>query len=456
MGQTIEADVVILGIGPGGEYVANKLGRAGLDVVAVDEDLVGGECPFYGCTPSKLVVRGAEALAQARHVPGLGGSVDVRPDYAEAAARVRKATNDWHDHTHADRLVESGVRIVRGRGRLDGPGRVVVEHADGSAPTELVGRRGVVLGTGTRPSTLPIEGLEATPYLTNREVFRLEAAPARLAVVGAGAIGCELAQSFARFGSEVTLLETADRVMLAEEPETSEVIARVFGREGIDVRTGVSVERVDHDGVFTLSCSDATLEVDALLVAAGRTPNLDRVGLESVGLDPTARAVDVDERMRAGERLWAVGDITGRGPFTHVARYQGAMVVRDVLGVDGPWADYHAVTRVTFTDPEVGAVGQTEAQAREAGLSVATGVASIARSSRGWIHGDDTDGVIKVVADTDRGVLVGATACAPAGGEVLGLLAAAVHARTPIEVLKEMHFAYLTFHRTIQNALNQL
>lgn len=455
--DTIEADVVILGLGPGGEYAGNKLGRAGLDVVAVEEDLVGGECPFYGCTPSKLLVRGAEALAQARHAAAVGGRVDVHPDFAVASGRVRTATNDWHDHTHADRLVESGVRIVRGRGRLDGPGRVVVERADGSGSLLLVGRRGVVLSTGTRPAVPPVAGLAGTPYLTNRDVFRLTEAPGRLVVVGAGAIGCELAQTFARFGSEVTLLEAGPRVMAHEEPETSEVLARVFAREGLDVRTDVTIERVDHDERFRVRLAGGeVLEADRLLVAAGRRPNLDDVGLETIGLDPTARTVETDERMRAGDRLWALGDITGRGSYTHVARYQAVAAVRDLLGEDGPWTEYHAVTRVTFTDPEVGAVGMTEAQARAAGLPVSVGVASIARASRGWIHGDHTDGVVKVVADTDRGVLVGATTVSPAGGEVLGLLAAAVHACTPVETLRGMHFAYLTFHRTIQNALNQL
>jgi pyruvate/2-oxoglutarate dehydrogenase complex dihydrolipoamide dehydrogenase (E3) component len=459
MAQTLETDVVVLGVGPGGEYAANKLGSAGLEVVAVDADLVGGECPFYGCTPSKLLVRGAEAVAHAREVPGLGGEVDVRPDLGQAAARIRKATNDWHDHTHVERLEKAGVRILRGRGRLDGPGRVEVTLLDGST-VSVRGRRGVVLGTGTRPAELPIEGLAATPYWTNRTVFRAAEAPASLVVVGGGAIGCELAQSFARFGTQVTLLESAPRIMAAEEPETSEVITRAFRRDGVDVRTDARIERVGYDGHrYAVALADGSVvEPEQLLVAAGRTPNLDEVGLETVGLDPEARTVETDERMRAGDRLWAVGDITGCGPYTHVARYQAVAAVRDLLGEDGPWGEYHAVTRVTFTDPEVGGVGLTEAQAREAGLSVATGVASVAKSSRGWIHGGEppADGVVKVVADTDRGILVGATTVAPYGGEVLGLLAAAVHARMPVETLRGMHFAYLTFHRVIQNALNQL
>lgn len=452
-----EVDVVVLGLGPGGEYAANKLGRAGLDVIGVDELLVGGECPFFGCTPSKLIIRGAGVLAEARRVDGLAGHADVAPDWSQVSDRVARTTNDWHDHGHVERLEKSGVRVVRGRGRLDGPGRVVVTDADGGTRV-LVGRRGVLLNTGTRPAALPIDGLAATPYWTNREVVKVAEVPTSLVVIGGGPIGCELTQVFARFGADVTLLEMADRIMGPEEPETSEVIERVLTADGVRVRTGVTIERVDHvAGTFTVTLeAGETLTSAALLVAAGRHQNVDDVGLETVGLDPAAPYVDTDERMRAAERLWVVGDVTGKGAFTHVSRYQGAAAVRDLLGEDGPWAEYHAVSRVTFTDPEVGGVGLTEAQARDAGLRVGVGRASIPKSSRGWIHGDDTEGVIKVVADLDRGVLVGATAVAPYGGEVLGLLAAAVHARTPIATLRGMHFAYLTFHRAVESALNDL
>lgn len=451
-------DVVVLGLGPGGEYAANKLARAGLDVVAVDELLVGGECPFFGCTPSKLMIRGGNVLAEARRVDGLGGTVEVHPDWTVAADRVRKATNDWHDHPHADRLEESGARIVRGHGRLDGPGRVAVDTPDGRVVLE--GRRGVVLNSGTRPSVPPVDGLAGTPYWTNREVVRVDALPASLAVVGGGAIGCELAQVFARFGSQVTLLQSSDRLMTREEPEVSEVVVRALRREGIDVRLGASLDGVSYDGdAFTLTVDGERLEAERLLVATGRTPNLDDVGLDTVGLDPAAASVPVDERMRAGDgsqRLWVVGDVTGLGPYTHVARYQGAVAVRDLLGEDGPWAEYHGVTHVTFTDPEVGGVGLTEATAREHGIDVRVGTAQVERSARGWIEGDDVEGVVKVVADAATGVLVGASVAAPSGGEVLGLLSAAVHARTPVATLRGMHFAYLTFHRVVEAALADL
>ncbi|WP_205473432.1 NAD(P)/FAD-dependent oxidoreductase [Nocardioides sp. SYSU D00038] len=450
-----DVDVVVLGLGPGGEFAARKLAEAGLAVVGVDRGLVGGECPFWGCTPSKLMIRAADLLGEARRVHPLAGSADVHPDWAPVAARVREANHDWTDHHHVEPLEQAGVRIVRGHGRLAGPGRVVVDTDDG--PLELTAARGVVLNTGTEPQRLPVDGLAATPYWTNREAVKVTEVPDRLVVVGGGPNGVELAQVFARFGSRVTLLEAADRILGADEPEAGALLARALGADGVDVRTGVELRRVEHGPAgFRLTLADGSLETDQLLVAAGRSNNLADVGLETVGLDPGADRVATDERMRAAERLWAVGDITGEGAFTHVSRYQAGIVVRELLGVDGPGADYRALTRVTFTDPEVASVGLGEAAAREAGLPVAVSTADLARSSRGWVHGAGADGLVKLVADTERGILVGATVVGPYGGEVLGLLATAVHARVPVPVLRTMHFAYPTFHRAIESALSRL
>ena len=436
---SIEADVVVLGVGAGGEYAARRLARAGLDVVAVEARLVGGECPFWGCTPSKLMIHGAR---------------EGQP-LSRAAARIREATHDWHDDGHTEPMTEAGVRIVRGHGRLDGPGRVRVETDDG--PVEVTGRRGVVLNTGTSPAVPDVEGLAGTPYWTNREAVHVEEPPESLAVIGGGNIGVELTQVFARSGTRVTLLEGADRLLTAEEPEASAVLARVLRDEGVDVRLGVSIDRVSHaHGRFTLEVDGQRVEAERLLVATGRSPNLADVGLETVGLDPDAPQVDVDERCRAAERLWAVGDITGEGPFTHVSLYQAALVVRDVLhdgSVGEPWGEYHAVSHVTFTDPEVGAVGMTEKQARDAGHTVVVGVVDVKDSSRGWV--DEAEGVVKVVADADTGVLLGGTVVAPYGGEVLGLLTTAVHARLTVPTLRGMHFAYPTFHRVIEKALRR-
>ena len=451
---TQDCDVVVLGLGPGGEHAALKLAEAGLRVVGVDEALVGGECPFWGCTPSKLMVRPSDLVAEVHRAERLAGDATIRPDWSLVAARIREANHDWTDHQHVEPLERAGVRIIRGHGRLSGPGVVHVEK-DG-ATTVLRATRGVLLNTGTEPLRLPIDGLAETPYWTNREVMKVTEVPRHLVVVGGGPNGLELAQVFRRYGAEVTLLEVADRIAAHDEPEASTALAAVLRDEGIDVRVGVEVERVEHDGDFHLHVGGETVTGDQLLVVAGRSTNLADVGLETVGLDPDSETVEIDDRMRAGDRLWAVGDITGKGAFTHISRYQAAGAVSDILGKDGPPADYRAVSRVTFTDPELASVGLTEERAREQGLNVRVGLADVARSARGWLHGPGTTGLVKVVEDADRGVLVGATVLAPYGGEVIGLLVTAVHAEVPVARLRTMHYAYPTFHRAIEAALHRL
>ena len=445
--MSIECDVVVLGLGPGGEHLATELAKAGLDVVGIDRRLVGGECPYYGCIPSKMMIRAADALAEARRVSDLAGAAEVRPDWSPVATRIRdEATDDWDDTVAVERLQKAGVRFVRGTGALSGVGTVTV------GGEEIVARRGVVLNTGTEPGVPPLDGLADTPYWTNRDIVAMTQMPARMIVIGGGAIGVELAQACVRFGCEVSVVEAADRLLPPEEPEAGEIVEKALAADGVRVRTGARIARVDHtDGVFTVDLGEESLTAERLLVAAGRRPNLGDIGLDTVGLDPAARSIDTDERMRAGEKLWAVGDITGKGAFTHMSMYQADVAVRDILGQDGPWADYRAVSRVTFTDPEVGSVGMTEAQAREAGLDVRTATTSLAESSRGWIA--QAEGVIKLVADADRGVLVGGCAVGPSGGEILSLLVTAVHAEVPIATLRGMHFAYPTFHRAVQTAL---
>jgi pyruvate/2-oxoglutarate dehydrogenase complex dihydrolipoamide dehydrogenase (E3) component len=444
-----EFDIVVIGMGPGGEEVAGKLAEAGLAVAGVESRLVGGECPYYGCVPSKMMIRAADLLAEGRRIPGMAGAAAVQPDWAPVAARIAaEATDDWDDTVAADRFTGKGGSLFRGTGRITAPGVVSV------GDEELRARRGIVIAAGTEPAVPPVPGLDATPYWTNRDAVRAKAVPESLIVLGGGAIGAELAQVFARFGARVTVVEALPRLLPAEEPEAGELLAAVFGREGIGVRTGVPAARISHSGEFTVTLEGGeVLTAAELLVATGRKVDLAAIGAGAVGISESARSVPVDDRMRAAPGVWAVGDIVGRGAFTHMSVYHAGIVVADILGTAHHAAAYHAVPRVTFTDPEIGSVGLTQAQAEEQGMTVRTAIAQVPRSARGWIHKAGNDGFIKLVQDADRGVLAGATSAGPSGGEVLSMLTLAVHAQVPVSSLREMIYAYPTFHRAVQDAL---
>ena len=456
--STHEVDLVVIGTGPGGEALATGAAKAGLKVVAVDKHLVGGECPYYGCIPTKMMVRGSDVVAEVRRAPAVAGEATITPTWGAVHRRIDdEATTHWDDTIAVDRLEDAGATVHHGVGRLAGPGRVEVTTADGEVITYATSR-GVVLNPGTRPAVPPVEGLADTPYWTNRDAVQLAELPGSVVVVGGGPIGCEMAQVFSRFGVRVTVVQHGPRLVPGDEPEASALLEKVFVEEGIRVLTGVELQRASYaDGAFTLSLdSGEELVADKVLVAAGRTPNLDDLGLETVGLDPTARTLEVDDRLRMQDGVWAIGDVTGKGAFTHVSMYQSAVALRDVLGQEGAPASYHAVPHATFTDPEIGGVGLTEQQARDAGLTVRTGLTKLEESSRGFTHGPGGHGLIKVVEDADRGVLVGATAMGPAGGEILGFLAVAVHAEVPVDTLRTMIYAYPTFHRAIESALSDL
>ena len=453
MGEAQLADVVVVGMGVGGEEVAEQLAEAGLSVIGIEHELVGGECPYWGCVPTKMMIRAGNALAEARRIPGLAGSSSVQADWAPVAKRIRdEATDSWDDKVAVDRFVGKGGIFVRGRAVVVGPGRVKVDDQ------EYVATRGLVLATGTTAVIPPVDGLAGTPYWTNRDAVETETLPASLLVLGGGAIGAEFSQVMARFGVQVTVLEGSERLLAMEEPESSETATTALARDGVKVLTGVRARRVSHSDMgFSVELSDgSTVTGEKLLVATGRAARLGGLGLETIGLDPSARFVTTDERMRAADKVWAVGDVTGNGNFTHMAVYEARIAIRDILGQDGPPADYRARPRVTFIDPEIGAVGMTEKQAREAGLDVKVGYTSLPSSSRGWIHGPGNDGFIKLIVDAGRGVLVGATSAGPSGGEILGALSVAVQAEVPVATLKKTIWAYPTFHRALDAALSSL
>lgn len=454
-----DVDVVVIGLGPAGESVGGDLAEAGLNVVGIEGSLVGGECPYWGCIPSKMMIRAADVLAESRRVNELAGSSTTTPDWTPVAERIRdQATDNWDDTVAVDRFVGKGGTFVRGYATITGQGTV---EANGET---YVASKGIVIATGTRAAVPPIPGLADTPFWTNHELAELKVLPASLAILGGGAIGAELAQVMTRFGVEVTVIEAAERLLPRNEPEAGDTLAGVFAAEGITLHIGHLATAVAYDnkgnrgdGGFAITLDDGTeVAAEKLLVATGRQTFLKELGVESVGLDPTSHFLSVDGHQRVADGIWAVGDIAGDGLFTHLAARQANVATQDILGKAVEPLNLAALSAVTFTDPEVGAVGLTEAEARAQGHSIAVVQKPVAHTARGWLHSAGNEGFIKLVVDTDSDLLIGATSVGPRGGEVLGLLALAVHAKIPVPTLRSMIYAYPTFHKGIEDTLNEL
>jgi pyruvate/2-oxoglutarate dehydrogenase complex dihydrolipoamide dehydrogenase (E3) component len=448
-----EHDAIVIGMGVGGEEVAGRLAEGGLDVLAIERKLVGGECPYWGCIPSKVMVRAGNSLAEAARATGLAGNAQISPDWAPVARRVRDVTADWNDEVAVERHEKKGETFVRGDARIVGPRTVEVDGR------KFTARRAIVVAAGSDPAVPPVEGLTEVGFWTNRDAIEAKEVPRSIVILGAGPIGLELGQVFKRFGSDVTFVELFRHALAYDEPEIGTAVADVLREEGIELHTSVSAEQVRaKTGGVEIDLSDGrTLSAERVLAATGRKANLSGLGVENVGLDPEAKSIEVDGHMRAGEDVWAVGDITGKGQFTHVAVYQGRIAAADILGQEHSVADYSAVPRVTFMDPEVAAVGLTAEKAHESGVNVHTGMAETKRSARGWIHGPGAEhGVAKLVEDADRGVLVGGSFMGPAAGEIAGFLALAIKEKIPIRNLRDLIYPYPTFVRGIEDALRRL
>ena len=431
-----QLDLIVIGMGVGGEEVAGRAAEAGMRVLGVERKLVGGECPYWGCVPSKMMIRAANALAETGRVNKLAGRASAEPSWDPVVARVREATANWDDQAAVERFEGKGGRFLRGQARIVGQRAVEVDGQRFEAT------RGIVIATGGEPAMPPIDGIDQVDAWTNREAIEATKLPRSVVVLGAGPVGLELAQAFHRFGTTATLVETAEHALPDDEPENGEAMRAVLEEDGMTLRTGISAKSVRRGGPgVVVELSDGSqLEAERLLVATGRRSDLRSLGVDAAGLDPDAAAVAVDDHLRAAPGVWAVGDVTGHGAFTHVAVYQGRIAAADVLGRDHQPADYSAVPRVTFTDPEVASVGLTEARARQAGHRVRTGVATTASSARGWIHGPGAEhGVMKLVADADQGVLLGGSVMSPAAGEVAGLLVLAIRQRVPLAALRELN-----------------
>lgn len=446
-------DAIVIGMGPGGEDVAGRLAEAGLSVVGIDSALVGGECPYWGCVPSKMMIRAAHLLAEARRVQGMAGDTVVRPDWTPVAARIRsEATDDWDDTVAVERFENKGGLFVRGRARLTGRDAVAV------GDRRFRATRAVVIATGSSPAIPPIPGLADTPFWTNHDAIEAKELPASIIVLGGGPIGAELAQVYARFAVDTTIVEAATTLLPLEDPDAGTILADVLANEGVTVISGAGATNVSHaDGRFSVRLADGRhLEAERLLVATGRRVDLASIGADALGVDPTLRAMPVDDHLRVVDGVWAVGDVTGRGAFTHVAMYQAGIAVADILGLPHTPADYRALPRVTFTDPEVASVGCSVQAAADSGTEVAIGRAHMPATARGWLHKAGNEGFITLVADRARDVLVGATVMGPNAGEVISMLTLAIHAEIPLAQLRTMMYAYPTFHRGVEDALRQL
>jgi pyruvate/2-oxoglutarate dehydrogenase complex dihydrolipoamide dehydrogenase (E3) component len=442
---------VCLGGGVAGEAIAGGLEGSGLTLAVVERELVGGECPYWGCIPSKTLLRSGETLKEAERARGLAASrVDWELDFPKISKRVLWMARDLDDTRPAAALQSTGATLVRGQGKLIDQKTVEV------AGERYVARRALVVANGSTASIPPIAGLDAVEYWTNRQATLPRELPISLAVLGGGAIGLELGQAFARFGSKVTIIEAGPRLLGLEEPEAGAALKPHLEADGIELIEGdpcVGVEKGDA-GVVLKMKSGARVTAERLLVATGRRANFE--AWESVGLPRTERGwLKVDPAtLEVAPGVYGAGDVTGIGGFTHLAYYHGQVIARRLRGEEAR-ADHSAVPRVTFTDPEVASVGMSEAAAREHGIDVETAFTDPAESARGYIH-DFHGGMLKLVGDKRRGVLVGATLASPRAGEILGELVLAVKVATPVRALSDVIHPFPAFNRVLGAALGEL
>ncbi len=438
-----EYDVVVIGAGAVGENAADRVVKAGLRAALVESDLIGGECSYWACMPSKALLRPGEALAAARRVPAAATAITGTVDVEQTLATRDAFSSGWDDGPQADWLANIGVDVVRGLGRLTAERAVEVTAPDGTT-TALTARKAVVIATGSGASVPPIDGLRDITVWDNRDVTAAKQIPRRLLVLGGGVVGSEMAQAYRWLGAEeVTIIEQTDRLLSQEEPFVGAELAAALTGQGITVRTGVRAERAvrsSPDGPVTLVLDDGTeLAADELLVAAGRRANTDDIGLDTVGLTPGGY-LDTDDQLRVrgvdGGWLYAAGDVNGRALLTHQGKYQARLVGDIIAGHDrAAWADHVAVPRVTFTDPQVAAVGRTEQQARDAGIDVRTVRYDLGSTAAGALAGKGVHGTAQLVIDTARRVVVGATFVGPGVGELLHAATIAIVGKVPLDTL---------------------
>lgn len=444
-------DAVVIGAGPAGRGAAGELAGEGLRVAVCERELVGGECPYWACIPSKALLRPPEARADARRAAGLS-----EPDqrFAEVAAYRDELTRHLDDSSPAEALEKKGIDLHRGVARIAGPGQV--EIGGQTLETERI-----LVACGTVSNVPPIEGLDQAGYWTNREATTLAEIPESVVVLGGGPVGIELSQMLRRFGAEVTLVEGSEHLLGREDRRVGELIGEALREEGIDVRTGARAASVvrEENGARKMSLEDGGEVSGAqLLVAIGRRPRTDELELENTGIElGEGGEIPIDERCRAGDGVWAIGDVTGTLPFTHVASYQARVACADILGREAR-TDYAAIPRVVFSDPEVASVGLSAGEARERGIDVVTSRLDLVDSiTRPVTYEQEPRGQeLEIVADRERGVLVGAWAVAPLAGEWIHQAAMAIKLRAPLDVLRDTVSQFPTYCEAFTNAVREL